>query len=272
MNGISWALLGLGIGAIAFSARWNWWRPRVEGLAVLMYHHLGSPPRDTRHSKLWVSVSDFRAQIIRLQADGWTPMLFSELAEALDGKRPLPKRPALITFDDGTADNYELAFPVLQELGIKANIFVVCEGVDGHTHWENPEEKPWLRMLSWNQIESMRDSGLIEFGSHTMRHPDLNALPLEDAQWEIAESKRRLEAKVGKDIIAFAYPFGSGAQSSSLRDAVRDAGYRFDFSIRQGISALPWEFSDGALKRLLVRRDDTSLDFQLNLTRGKARL
>lgn len=271
MSALAWTCLGLAAAAAAFSARWNWWRPRVSGLVVLMYHHLGTPPA-TRHSKLWVRVEDFRLQMRRLLDGGWTPLLISELAEALDGKRPLPDRPALVTFDDGTADNFELAFPVLVEMGVKANIFVVCEGIDSYTRWENPAEKPWQRMLSWQQIETMRDSGLVEFGSHSMRHPDLSAIPLEEARWEIEESKRRLESRLKTPVIGFAYPFGAGAHCPQLREAVQKAGYRFDFSIRQGISAIPKSFSGGALKRLLMRRDDTRLDFHLNLTRGKARL
>ncbi len=262
--------LGLGAAAAAFSARWNWWRPRVEGLVIPMYHHLGSAT-SKRHSKLWVSVSDFRSQMQSLLKGGWTPIFMSELAAASDGNGTLPDRPALVTFDDGTADNYELALPVLQELGVKANIFVVVEGIDGHTRWENPVEKPWQRMLSWNQMLTMRDSGLVEFGSHTMRHPNLVVLPLEDARWEISESKRRLESRLEVPIHGFAYPFGSGADSSALREIVREAGYYFDFSIRQGITPLPWEFSNGALQRVLVRGDDTAYDFHLNLTRGKAR-
>lgn len=184
----------------------------------------------------------------------------------------MPEKPALVTFDDGTADNFELAFPLLREEGVKANFFVVCEGIGGHTWWENPAEKPFLRMLTWEQIEAMRDSGLAEFGSHTMRHPDLAALRPADARWEIDESKRRLEQRLGRPVVAFAYPFGSGARSASLRAAVKDAGYLLDFSVRQGLNPLPLRREDGALRRLLVRGDDTAYDFELNLTRGKARL
>jgi len=237
-----------------------------------MYHHLGDPPRPSRHDKLWVREADFRRQLKFLLAGGWTPLLFSEFAAALDGGSALPEKPALITFDDGTADNAEAALPILEELGVKANVFLVVEGVGKSTHWEDPAKKPWLRMLDWDAVARMRASGLVEFGSHTMRHPDLAALPFKDAAWEIQESKRRLEARLAAPVLAFAYPFGSGAFDPALRACVRSAGYRFDFSVRQGITPLPWRFEDGPFKRLLVRRDDKALDFSLNLSRGRARL
>ena len=57
-----------------------------------------------------------------------------------------------------------------------------------------------------------------------------------------------------------------------VKDALaREAGYRYDFSVKQGISPWPWDPESGPLQRLLVRGDDYLLDFHLNLTRGKAR-
>jgi len=58
----------------------------------------------------------------------------------------------------------------------------------------------------------------------------------------------------------------------AVRKLVDEAGYRFDFSVRQGISPWPWETKHGPLKRLLIRGDDCPWDFHLNMTRGKSRL
>ena len=107
--------------------------------------------------------------------------------------------------------------------------------------------------------------------SHTMRHADLARLPLEEARWELNESKKRLEDKLGREMVGFAYPYGAGALVPQVRRLAREAGYRYDFSIRQGISPWPWDPESEPLKRLLVRGDDTGFDFHLNMTRGKAR-
>ncbi|MEK7233219.1 MAG: polysaccharide deacetylase family protein, partial [Elusimicrobiota bacterium] len=177
----------------------------------------------------------------------------------------------MITFDDGYMNNYDLAFPLLKEFGMKGCIFLVYETLEKHNSWHDPKTEPWLKMLTWAQIQEMQESGLVEFGSHTMRHRNLAELPLDEVKWELTQSKNRLEEKLGRELVGFAYPYGAGAYKPDVRQAVLDAGYRFDFSVRQGISALPWDREEEALRRLLVRGDDTLFDFHLNMTRGKAR-
>ena len=254
------------------SARWNWWRPRAAGLPVLMYHKVGDPPPGSRLAKLWVSVADFRLQMGYLKRRGYTSMLFAELRAAELGRRAMPAQPVLITFDDGYANNHEAALPVMREHGMKGNIFLVYETVERHNAWHDPASEPWVRMLTWAAIDEMQRSGDIEFGSHTMRHPDLARTPLEQVRWELCESKKRLEDKLGSEMIGFAYPYGAGAFVPEVRRLAREAGYRYDFSVKQGISPWPWDPESGPLERLLIRGDDYLLDFHLNLTRGRARL
>jgi len=266
------ALAALGAAAAGASARWNWWRPVVNGgLPTLMYHKIGEYPPGSRLKKLWVTVADFRRQLEYLRGRGYTPITFSEWRDAEKGLKPLPKKPVLITFDDGYQNNYELAYPLLREFGMKGNVFLVYETMDQHNAWHDPATEPWLRMLTWAQIREMQDSGVVEFGSHTMRHRDLSAIPLEEARWEMTESKKRLEDKLGREMVGFAYPYGSGAYVPAVRRAALEAGYRFDFSVKQGISRLPWDREAEAVRRLLIRGDDNMLDFHLNLTRGRAR-
>jgi peptidoglycan/xylan/chitin deacetylase (PgdA/CDA1 family) len=155
---------------------------------------------------------------------------------------------------------------------MKGNIFLVFETIDSHNSWHDPATEPWLPMLTWKQVSEMQDSGVIEFGSHTMRHRNLPRVASDDARWEIRESKKRLEEKLGREMAGFAYPYGAGAYDPEIRRFVLEAGYRYDFGIKQGISPWPWAPESGPLKRLLIRGDDTMLDFHLNMTRGRARL
>ena len=262
-----------GAAALAASARWNWWRPIVsDGLPVLAYHKVGDPPAGSKLKKLWVSAREFRWQMQYLLRHGYTPLLFRELYEAETGKRPWPAKPVLVTFDDGYANNAEVAYPIMKEVGVKSNIFLVYEDMDKHNSWHNPASEPWIRMLTWKQVLELRDTGIVEFGSHTMKHPNLPDLTLEEARWELTESKRRLEEKLGTPVLGFAYPYGGGAYVPAIRQAAREAGYRYDFAFRQGMSPRHWDpEKDGPIKRLFIRGDDNRFDFHLNLTRGKAR-
>ncbi|MDX6769566.1 MAG: polysaccharide deacetylase family protein [Elusimicrobiota bacterium] len=266
-------IAALGAVAAGASARWNWWRPKVEGgLPTLMYHKIGDPTPGSQLAKLWVTAADFRRQLIYLRDHGYTSIDFRDWRDAEKGLKPLPSKPVLITFDDGYMNNYELAYPILREFGMKGCIFLVYETMEKHNGWHNPATEPWLKMLTWAQIKEMQDSGVIEFGSHTMRHRNLDSIPLEDAKWELEESKKRLEDKLGREMVGFAYPYGAGAYNPAVRKLAREAGYRFDFSVKQGISKLPWDREKEAIRRLLIRGDDNMYDFHLNMTRGRARL
>lgn len=62
--------------------------------------------------------------------------------------------------------------------------------------------------LSWEQINALAADPLVTIGAHTVSHAPLKLLPLEEARWEMAESKRRIEARIGEPVRHFAYPYG----------------------------------------------------------------
>jgi len=141
--------------ALIASARWAWWRPaRCGGLRTLMYHKVGSPPPESQLKILWVAPDAFRRQMEYILRHGYTPLLFRELSEIASGSRPIPEKPALVTFDDGFANNFEHAFPILRELGVKANIFLVYECMDDPDAWYSKNESR-VRMLTWEEIFKM---------------------------------------------------------------------------------------------------------------------
>lgn len=79
-------------------------------------------------------------------------------------------------------------------------------------------------VLSWEEIKEMHRYG-IEFGSHTLTHPDLTSLNRDEAKKEIFSSKEILEDVLGKDIHGFAYPYGS--YTDDVKDIVRESGYSY---------------------------------------------
>lgn len=267
------AALGLGAAAaVGASCRWNWWRLPVRGgLPVLTYHKVGDYPAGSRLKPLWVTERQFRSQMERLKALGYTSLTFSQLRDIDDGKSPMPEKPVLVTFDDGYANNYELAYPILRSLGMKGNIFLVHDTLEGKNAWHNPATEPQIAMLTWSQAREMQDSGVVELGSHTLSHRNLTQIPLSEARRELVESKAKLEQKLGREMVGFAYPYGAGAFHPDVRRAAREAGYRYDFAFRRGMTRWPWKPEDGPILRVYVRGDDDALDFRLNLTRGRAR-
>jgi peptidoglycan/xylan/chitin deacetylase (PgdA/CDA1 family) len=102
-------------------------------LVILAYHRVldigdeDSYPGDPE--LVSASVQDFEAQM-RFVRDHMTPLTLAAVLEALDRGRSLPARSVVVTFDDGHADNYTNAFPILKSLGVPATIFLSTAYID----------------------------------------------------------------------------------------------------------------------------------------------
>lgn len=189
---------------------------------ILAYHSVS----ERRTDGLAVRAADFEAQIAWLQRSGYRSMTLAQFAE-----RPVQRgaKIAIITFDDGYADNYSLAFPILKRYGFTATIFLVSDYVntDHVYHWDAPKIKapqdaPLYRVLTWEQVHEMAAYG-IEFGSHTCTHPELTRLRAEQYSEEIARSRRDLRARLGREVVSFCYPRGD--LNAGVIQAVEQAGY-----------------------------------------------
>jgi peptidoglycan/xylan/chitin deacetylase (PgdA/CDA1 family) len=256
---------------LGFSARWNWWRPRKEGLPILMYHKVGNPPADSKLKKLWVSVPMFRKQMTYLKDNGYHPITFYDLYDFWDGKKALPPRPILITFDDGYQNNFTEAFPVLKELGFPATLFVVVQTVGWDNSWHDPKTETRIPMISWDQLKELRAAGW-EIGSHTMNHHHLPSIQKKEVAIEMEKSRRVIGEFLNEVPPTFAYPYGAGEDVPFIREQAKAAGYR----VAVGVHAGKWNVEEMKqspfnLPRVFVRGGETMLDFCLQLTRGRSR-
>jgi peptidoglycan/xylan/chitin deacetylase (PgdA/CDA1 family) len=182
---------------------------------ILMYHHLeeltGDQASDPDYQQLFVAPKAFEEQVTYLKENGYHTITFAELVGAFNGEVTLPSNPVIITFDDGWDDIYNVAYPILQEHGLRATFFIA-------TNWlENLEGT-----LTWAQLEEMSAGGM-EFGSHSFTHPYLTTADPDWRKYELEESKAALERHTGKTITALAYPFG--LYDDAVIEAVKEAGY-----------------------------------------------
>ena len=91
------------------------------------------------------------------------------------------------------------------------------------------------RFMDWTQILEMDKTGLVEFGSHTVNHPKLTSLSNDTLRFELQESKRVLEYRLGKPVVALAYPYGgTGFFDRRIIDESGKAGYSCAFTTIQG--------------------------------------
>jgi len=263
-------LIFFGFIPLIYSFRWSWWMKDKKGLNVLVYHKIGYPPKNTKLKSLWVTPEKFEKQIVYLKENGYKMIGFSDLKDYYENSKSVDDV-VLITFDDGYENNYTYAYPILKKNGAKGNIFIVYNTIGNVNIWHNPQKEPWIRMLTKEMILEMHKSGVVEFGAHTMNHPRLETIPLEEAKWEIEESKRQLENLLNTQIIAFAYPYGNGAYNQTIRKMVLDAGYTFDFSFKQGKTQWPWD-RETPIDRLFIKYSDTNFDLKLHLKKGVSKI
>jgi peptidoglycan/xylan/chitin deacetylase (PgdA/CDA1 family) len=93
--------------------------------------------------------------------------------------------------------------------------------------------------MTWEQLRVMRAGGH-SIGSHTFSHRVLATLPPEQQEWEIKASRGELAARIGGDILSFAYPVGGLQHINNCSVAfVREAGYEQAFTFNTGITGLP---------------------------------
>ena len=190
-------------------------RQPPEAIPVLMYHHLAPDPgRD-----VWtVSVDEFRRQIADLKAAGYRAILPGDLAQRRAWKFWQPRKPVVITFDDGLLSTLTEAEPILREAGFRAIVYLITGFVA-----ETPAERMTYgtyACLSWEDVRAMQRRGTFAFGIHSHSHAQQPARLAQEA----AECRRIFQSQTGKTTDDYCYPYG--AAPDLLVQAVSNAGYR----------------------------------------------
>ena len=173
----------------------------VNSLPILTFHAV-----DDLRSIISFPTQLFQHGMARLHDKGYRTLSLLELIDCMRSGVPFPERSLAITFDDGYQSVYQHAFPILQRYGFSATVFLTV----GKRSGRGSDRLPSMcdrSMLSWGEIREMQRSG-IEFGAHTLTHPDLTRLSFELAESEICDSKAIIEDVLSTPAASFAYPYG----------------------------------------------------------------
>jgi peptidoglycan/xylan/chitin deacetylase (PgdA/CDA1 family) len=173
-------------------------------LAILTYHSL-----DTSGSILSVAPQRFAEQMAHLARLGFQGMSLRAAVAYRHTHGTWPERGVVLTFDDGYANCYEAALPVLRQHGFTATVFLVNGHVGGYNDWEPPLALLGTQpMLTWGQVAALAQAGL-EIGAHTVTHRDLQRLTTAEIEGEISACRDDIARRLGTQVESFAYPFGS---------------------------------------------------------------
>jgi len=188
-------------------------------IPILMYHSIGYE----KGNVLRVPKDKFYLEMKYLKENGFTSLSFDQLYNILSGTEKPPKKPILISFDDGYQDNYKNAYPILKELGLKATIFVITDCIDKNNSY-----------ITSKQIREMIKNG-IDVESHTEKHYDLSNLSYNVQFQTLKKSREKLEYIEEKKIKYLSYPVGK--YNKYTEKAAKDAGYIMAVTTKPGFAS-----------------------------------
>lgn len=204
-------------------------------LPVLMYHKIPDTPLATKH-RTFVTKDNFAKHLAFFESRRFTPITLADYLQFASGQRPLaefPRRPLVLTFDDGYADNYTNLLPLMRQHGYRGVLYLLGDFSVRHNQWDlvaDPTE-PWADLMDEVQKRAFVAAGW-EIGAHTQSHPRLTTLPLPAATAEIQRSKTSLETVLQTEVVSFAYPYGD--LNEDLKAAVHAAGFAIGVATDSG--------------------------------------
>jgi peptidoglycan/xylan/chitin deacetylase (PgdA/CDA1 family) len=167
-----------------------------RGATVIIYHRVGGGSPDERD----LAPSEFRAQLDVLR--GHDVVSLDEALDRLDAGEDRPG--VVLTFDDGFADVYDNAWPLLRERGLPFTLYLATAFMGATMHWDGSTARAAGPALTWDQVREMVASGLCTLGNHTHHHVRPEALSVAELD--------RCDEEVGRQTGVvprhFAYPWG----------------------------------------------------------------
>jgi peptidoglycan/xylan/chitin deacetylase (PgdA/CDA1 family) len=206
---------------------------------IFCYHRLVDKIRSPGTE---ITPAAFEAQMKELKDRGITVISMQDLLAWKRGEKNIPPRCAVITFDDGWKQQYDVAWPIMKKFGYTFTMFIYTEGVRGGSL--APADS-----VTWEQLAEMRDNG-IDIQAHSATHQDLReghpvtvAEPgakrtkkkltgAEYEKWiqnEVVGCKQLLEQRLGIKVNCFAVPYGF--YNGHIKEIARNAGYEAMFTV-----------------------------------------
>jgi peptidoglycan/xylan/chitin deacetylase (PgdA/CDA1 family) len=196
--------------------------PYRHAVPVLMYHRLERPGEASGARELFVPPRLFRAQMAALRRHRYTAVTLQDVRRAWDASATLPRRPIVLTFDDGYRSQYTVAFRRLRRMRWPGVLFLLPNATQIEAGPTLPEVR---RMLAagW------------ELGSHTINHRDLRHETGAALAEQTSGARRLLQRRFGRMVTSFAYP-GGDYDRDTIR-AVRTAGYTDAVTVAPGLAS-----------------------------------
>ncbi len=258
----------------------------ADSFRVLCYHDVARDVRDPPDPYA-VDAGQLALQFAWLRENGYRVVSLDDVIAAREGRRSLPPKAVLLTFDDGYRSFYTRVFPLLKAFGYPAIVALTGSWLDapaGKTVEYDDEPVPRGHFMSWKEINEVVASGLVEVASHSYglhrgipANPQGSRIPaavaraydahtakyesearyLERLRADLARNSALIEARTGKRPRLMVWPYGR--DSLQAIDVARELGMPFTMRLGGGAN----ELKNGLqrIRRDLVLRNPPLRDF-----------
>lgn len=213
-------------------------------LPVLMYHSI----LKSKNGVYIVSPAQLERDFQEIKAAGYTAVTVEQVINYVDNKGDLPKKPILITFDDGHYNNMYYALPLLEKYNLKALLNVIGKFSDFSTT-SGDIDNPNYSHVTWDEVGQLSRSGVMEIGNHTynmhnfkprygvaQKQGESEAAYVQALKSDIGKLQDILFENTGKQCVAFAYPFGK--YNKIAEKTLVEMGFRIMFTCNEGVSRI----------------------------------
>lgn len=196
---------------------------QFQTVPILCYHRFG-----VANNKMSVSPGNFAAQVEWLVKNDFHVIRLSQLQGFLQGREALPKKSVVITIDDGYESVHRHALPVLRKFNVPATLFAYTDFMGAGD------------ALSWQQLQELANSGLVDIQSHSKSHRNLiERLPGEtderyrqNLEAEVRVPREALEKRLAVQVRQYAYPYGDA--NDAVLDLLTKQNYQLAVTVNPG--------------------------------------
>lgn len=215
-------------------------------LPIIMYHHISNSAE--RQNKYTISVNEFESDLKFLKSKGYEAVSVSQVLDFVNGGKPLPQKPIMITFDDGFESFYVYALPLLKKYDARAVMAVVGTYADKFTKAQDHHVE--YSYLTWEEIGELARSGFVEIGNHTNNLHESSSQRRgcrinrgeNEAEYrkmlykDLSSCQDKVKKATGEAPKVMVYPFGYNCRQSM--ELIREMGFSAAFTCEEKVNRL----------------------------------
>jgi peptidoglycan/xylan/chitin deacetylase (PgdA/CDA1 family) len=241
-------------------------------MPILMYHSISDGPEHARNPYYWTRTKPaiFAEQMAFLHAQGYQAVTLKTGMDRLRAEIAEQTKTVVLTFDDGFRDFHTTAHTILCQYNFKATMFLPTAFIGETRRQFAPNASSRFTTLdsrltppdclTWPEIRSLHQQG-IEFGSHTVNHPELVKLDWPAIKSELTDSKAEIEQQLGTAVQSFAYPYAFPSANHAFVEMFTNLlkASQYNYSVTTQIGQVRSTNESLTLKRLPVNSADDPL-------------